>query len=295
MATLNKNTIKHKLALGFLLIIVLFVSFGIVALREVHILGNLTKMIYEHPLVVSNASLNAGIYMTEMHRSMKDVALSNSLDELNIAINVVNEHEQLVYRQLDVIRKKIIGTEGQDLEKRTRQLFADWRPIREEVVLLFRDGRRYEAALITKEKGADHVAKLEGKMFELTSYARKKADSFIQLAALSQSRVENISVILVLVGIVLSIFVALFTARRVLEVEGALLHERNQLQKALDEITTLRSILPLCSYCKKIRDDKGYWEQVDVYIHKHLQTDISHSVCPECAKEHYPYSELFDD
>ena len=67
------------------------------------------------------------------------------------------------------------------------------------------------------------------------------------------------------------------------------LEDKNaQLQKALDEIKTLRGILPLCSFCKKIRDDKGYWEQVDVYIHKHLHADISHSLCPDCAKEHYP-------
>lgn len=65
-----------------------------------------------------------------------------------------------------------------------------------------------------------------------------------------------------------------------------------ELKKALDEIKTLRGILPLCSFCKKIRDDKGYWERVDVYIHKHLQADISHSICPECMQKHYPeYSE----
>ena len=62
----------------------------------------------------------------------------------------------------------------------------------------------------------------------------------------------------------------------------------NELQQALKEIKTLRGILPLCSFCKKIRDDKGYWEQVDVYIYKYSEADISHSICPECAKEHYP-------
>lgn len=61
-----------------------------------------------------------------------------------------------------------------------------------------------------------------------------------------------------------------------------------ELQKVLlREIKTLRGILPLCSYCKKIRNDKGYWEQVDVYIHKHSQADISHSICPDCVKTHY--------
>jgi len=59
-------------------------------------------------------------------------------------------------------------------------------------------------------------------------------------------------------------------------------------RKAAEEIKVLRGILPLCSFCKKIRDDKGYWEQVDIYIHKHSQADISHSICPECVKKHYP-------
>ena len=61
-----------------------------------------------------------------------------------------------------------------------------------------------------------------------------------------------------------------------------------ELSKALEEIKTLRGILPLCSFCKKIRNDKGYWEQVDVYIRKHFDTDISHSMCPECFEQQYP-------
>lgn len=61
-----------------------------------------------------------------------------------------------------------------------------------------------------------------------------------------------------------------------------------KLEASLSEIRTLRGILPLCAFCKKIRDDKGYWEQVDVYISKHTEADISHSICPECFKKHYP-------
>ncbi|NNK86100.1 MAG: hypothetical protein HKO91_11185, partial [Desulfobacterales bacterium] len=69
------------------------------------------------------------------------------------------------------------------------------------------------------------------------------------------------------------------------------------LRQALDEVRTLRGIVPICSYCKKVRDDKGYWEQVDVYLHKHSQADISHGICPECAKKHYPdeYQKLHPD
>ena len=64
-----------------------------------------------------------------------------------------------------------------------------------------------------------------------------------------------------------------------------LIHDLNQ---ALSEVDTLRGILPVCCYCKKVRDDKGYWEQVDVYISKHSKAEISHSLCPECMKKHYP-------
>jgi DNA repair exonuclease SbcCD ATPase subunit len=68
-----------------------------------------------------------------------------------------------------------------------------------------------------------------------------------------------------------------------------------RLRDSLAEIKTLRGILPLCSFCKKVRDDRGYWEKVDVYIHKHSEADISHGICPECFKKHYPdeYEEIY--
>lgn len=51
------------------------------------------------------------------------------------------------------------------------------------------------------------------------------------------------------------------------------------------EIKTLRGILPICSSCKKIRDDKGYWQQVEVYVRDHTHADFSHGYCPECAEK----------
>lgn len=60
------------------------------------------------------------------------------------------------------------------------------------------------------------------------------------------------------------------------------------LVKSLNEVRSLREILPICSFCKKIRDDDGYWEQVEVYFRQHANTDFSHGVCPGCMKEHYP-------
>lgn len=72
------------------------------------------------------------------------------------------------------------------------------------------------------------------------------------------------------------------------QVRGTAVRDLSDRKKAEKEIQALRDILPICSFCKKIRDDKGYWERVDIYIRNHSFIDFSHSVCPECLKEHYP-------
>lgn len=55
-----------------------------------------------------------------------------------------------------------------------------------------------------------------------------------------------------------------------------------ELQNALAEVKTLRSIIPICSYCKSIRDDENYWQSVEFYISKHTNTQFSHGICPSC-------------
>lgn len=61
-----------------------------------------------------------------------------------------------------------------------------------------------------------------------------------------------------------------------------------KLEKALAEIKTLQGILPICSICKNVRNDEGYYEKIESYIHKHSGVDFSHTICPICLKKHYP-------
>jgi PAS domain S-box-containing protein len=62
----------------------------------------------------------------------------------------------------------------------------------------------------------------------------------------------------------------------------------DKLQEALKEIKTLQGLLPICSFCKKIRDENDAWQDADVYIRKHSEAGITHSICPECLQKHYP-------
>jgi len=75
--------------------------------------------------------------------------------------------------------------------------------------------------------------------------------------------------------------------QQVVERTRELEKSNQQLQKALSEIKNLRGILPICSSCKKIRDDQGYWQQVELYVTEHSEATFSHGICPECEKEYY--------
>jgi PAS domain S-box-containing protein len=61
-----------------------------------------------------------------------------------------------------------------------------------------------------------------------------------------------------------------------------------ELESALKNIKTLRGLVPICAGCKKIRDDQGYWDQVEIFIQKHSEAQFTHSLCPECIKKYYP-------
>ncbi len=76
--------------------------------------------------------------------------------------------------------------------------------------------------------------------------------------------------------------------RRMVEMQDALAEKIVELRRALAEIKTLRGIVPICAGCKKIRDDEGFWQQVEVYVREHTEAEFSHGLCPECMKKLYP-------
>jgi hypothetical protein len=59
-----------------------------------------------------------------------------------------------------------------------------------------------------------------------------------------------------------------------------------QLEKALEDVKQLQGLLPICSYCNKIRNDNDYWEQVETYISRNADVEFSHSICPACYQKH---------
>jgi hypothetical protein len=69
---------------------------------------------------------------------------------------------------------------------------------------------------------------------------------------------------------------------------ASLLEINRELKEAISKVRTLSGMLPICSSCKKIRDDRGYWSQIETYISQHSEAEFSHSICPDCARRLYP-------
>jgi hypothetical protein len=114
---------------------------------------------------------------------------------------------------------------------------------------------------------------------------------------LSDSPVQMIyfvSVILMQIALTIS-FIMLNSERlerELYEADSALKKTVEDLQIALVEVKALGGLLPICANCKKIRDDGGYWHQLEAYISTHSEAEFSHGTCPECARKLYP--ELFE-
>ena len=100
---------------------------------------------------------------------------------------------------------------------------------------------------------------------------------------------------LLTVSFFISIALISFSMRRWKDLKGTydvLLQRSKDLQNALSEIKQLRGIIPICASCKKIRDDEGFWHQVESYVSAHTEASFSHGICPDCAKKLYP--ELYE-
>jgi sigma-B regulation protein RsbU (phosphoserine phosphatase) len=72
---------------------------------------------------------------------------------------------------------------------------------------------------------------------------------------------------------------------RVLELQGTLAARARELEAALSQVKHLQGLLPICSYCKKIRDEQNYWHRVESYISEHAEVEFSHGICPACYAE----------
>lgn len=80
----------------------------------------------------------------------------------------------------------------------------------------------------------------------------------------------------------------LATGVRIVQLQAELRARITELEDALAQVKTLKGLLPVCAWCRKMRDDTGYWQELEVYIRRRTDAQFTHGICPECLRKHYP-------
>lgn len=113
-----------------------------------------------------------------------------------------------------------------------------------------------------------------------------KVETKLHAEIVTQTKILNIIQVIVILFTILAISMIVWVFRCFDKRRSADIHLINvtneHLQKALEEVKTFQGIIPICGYCKKIRDEEGLWNQLEVYIHSHSKAEFSHGICPDC-------------
>lgn len=134
-------SLGKKIGIGFMLLLLLFAGLNIHSLIQMKTLSSLTQRLYKHPLAVSNAVRDINYQVVCIQRDMKDVVLADNEKQVHRAVASIESAQQSVLQSFDILQERFLGDKSKILE--ARQIFIDWKPIRDEVIaLVSRDSER---------------------------------------------------------------------------------------------------------------------------------------------------------
>ena len=200
--------------IGVLITITCIVILSVFAQRSIDAQSQLVEMLYTHPFTVSTNVLEADANLVAMHRYMKDVVISRDSESLQVAVDLVSQHESRVLNHLSKAKSEFLGS-----KERFQQVInavIAWREIRTEVIVLTQKQDYGRAADITINKGADYVKKLNSEMAGLVEFARNKAAEFRTESRQQKARIQGIQLLVssVVCALVLVTFTLMFRQLR---------------------------------------------------------------------------------
>ena len=168
--------IGFKMAIGFGLLIGFMIIGGIVSFNTANTLSGLTEKLYMHPLAVGTSIRDIQTELVAIHRSMKDVAMSETIEQMEKNQDIVNENAKKAMGFFALLNERFLGDKS-DIQM-AEKLFADWAPIRDKVIQQRRIQIENNANEITRIEGAPHVAKIMKSLDALIDFANGKAKEF---------------------------------------------------------------------------------------------------------------------
>jgi len=255
--------ISTRLIFGFGSLIAMLVVLAVLAMSNMDKLATMTEMLYKHPMTVTNAILSVDGNIVRMHRSMKDVALAKSSEDIDKAAEAVNGYEKKVFADMEIVKEGFLGPKKM-VEDINTSINA-WRPIREQVIALKHQGKDEEAAQITKTEGAKQVAEINTTVTALKDWAQAKGKSFYENAEQVRSSMIwlflSITVVVTLLGIGIGYWIFTSITRPLeLAVSAANAVAQGDLKQTIvvtgkDEVSQL--LISLVSMQTKLRDVAG--------------------------------------
>ncbi|MFA7243380.1 MAG: methyl-accepting chemotaxis protein [Sulfuricellaceae bacterium] len=207
MALANMK-VGAKLAWGFGILTVILLAITLISVINMGKLAEFTEKIYKHPMAVTNGILAADGNLIRMHRGMKDVALAKTPEEIDKAAEAVNKSESDVYENMKIVKERFLGP--QEMVENITRPISEWKPIREKVISLKREGNIDEAAAITKTDGAKKVAEISAAVKALKDWADKKGVSFYETAEQTSKSVKTLMLALAVVATLTSLGIGYF-------------------------------------------------------------------------------------
>ncbi|TGE32929.1 ATP-binding protein [Desulfosporosinus sp. Sb-LF] len=234
----DHTSIRQRL-LGILAIQTLvFLIFGMIATNNVIRLNDLTRSIYEHPLVASNAAVQAHLEEVEIRLAMRKALQVDSLSLRVDLIVQINDHNTSIRRNLDLIRDNILDQDGLRLELETRILLDGWQPLQTEFIRLLDNGNLNEATKFLNNEISPCSLKLNSNLTRLNQIARAEADRQIAEANSTSGKVLHLLTMSLAIALGLSLALTFMVTRSIQqaivslkEVMASIVHS-GHLQKA---------------------------------------------------------------
>ena len=185
----------------FILITILLIMTGF-AVVEMRTISSFTQQLYKHPYTVSVSIAKIEVNVTSIHSVMKDVAQTNTIEQINDAAKEIARLEKNTLKLFSVLAERYLGNKS-EIHSLKKQ-FIDWAPIRNDIILLMKEDKRAEAAKITKQETL-YIKNLSEQLFSLEEFAANKANEFTKKSITQgESAIFNL-LILVLIGVVIAV------------------------------------------------------------------------------------------
>lgn len=230
MKLLERISVRNRLMAILAIWIVAFISFGILVVKEMNMLGSMTRSLYEHPLPVSNAAVEARVNIIKVQRDIRDLILARNTEELEALSNRIDKTDKIILDNLDIIKHQTSLQNNRDLEKEVRQVFTDWQKLRGKVIELVRAKNIDEANELVKSRGVHFVESIETLLDNIDANSTLDAEKL----AMQSKEIEKRESIL-LIGIITTIvivFIIVFSF-----VTKSILAPINELQQVMDKST----------------------------------------------------------